>query len=187
MLSITDLKKGTLVSVDNQPWRVVDYSQKVMGRGGSIVNVKLKNLVNGSTLDKTYKGNDSVQSADISMTSAQFLYSNSSLYSFMTNTDYDTITVNSDLLRGYEGFMYEGLIVNILKFNGSIVGVELPKNVDMKVTEAYDVVRGNTTGNISKIVKVSTGMEVSVPQFIKVGDSISIDTGTGQYRERTSS
>jgi elongation factor P len=187
MLSITNLKKGTLVSVDDQPWRVVEYSQKVMGRGGSIVNVKLKNLVSGSTLDKTYKGNDLVQAADVLMASAQFLYNDGDDYNFMSNNDYETIIVDSNLIGGNEKFLYEGIGVNILKFNGSVVGIELPKNVDMKVIEAHDVVKGNTTGALSKIVKVSTGMEISVPQFIKVGDIISVDTGTGQYRERVSS
>jgi elongation factor P len=187
MLSITDLKKGTLVTIDSQPWRVVEYSQKVLGRGGSIVNIKLKNIINGSTLDKTYKGNDSVDSADVTLVASQFLYKDGDNYNFMSDADYETIVVSSDLIDVNEGFLQEGLQVNLLKFNNNIVGIELPKNVQMEVIEAHDIVKGNTTGALSKIVKVSTGMEVSVPQFIKTGDLISVDTASGEYRERISS
>ena len=157
-LSITDLKKGTMISLNGFPWRVTDYSQKSVGRGGSIVNVKLKNMVDGSTLDKTYKGNDAVDAADVNTIAVQYLYSDDSDYYFMRDDNFETI--------------------------GVPLGVDMPKNVELEVIEAQDVVKGNTTGSLTKIVTLSTGIELDVPQFIKQGDTVSVDTSNCSYRER---
>lgn len=183
-LSITNLKKGTIISLNGMPWKVTDYSQKVIGRGGSIVNVKIKNMIDGSTLDKTYKGNDIIESAEVSIVPVQYLYSDDTDYYFMRDDNFDTISVNLFVDPNAIKYLYEGISIGLLSFNDSIVGIDMPKNVDLEVTEAHDVVKGNTTGSLTKSVIVSTGIEVLVPQFIKQGDIISIDTSNGTYRER---
>lgn len=183
-LSITDLKKGTMISLNGFPWRVTDYSQKSVGRGGSIVNVKLKNMVDGSTLDKTYKGNDAVDAADVNTIAVQYLYSDDSDYYFMRDDNFETIGVPFGVDADAKKYLTEGLRMGLLSFNNVVVGLDLPKNVELEVIEAQDVVKGNTTGSLTKIVTLSTGIELDVPQFIKQGDVISVDTSNCSYRER---
>lgn len=183
-LSITDLKKGTIFQLDNVPYRVVEYSQKVMGRGGSIVNVKIKSLLDGKVLDKTFKGNDSVESADIQNSNAQFLYSDDKNLFFMDASTYETFDVPRVILGDQSQYLSEGLEVVSQTFNGKVISVELPKNVYLKVEYAEDAVKGDTSSSITKDAKLETGATVKVPAFIKTGDIISVDTTTGNYRER---
>ena len=182
--SITDLKKGVIVSISGTPWRVTDYSQKVMGRGGSIVNVKLKNLVNGSTLDKTYKGNDSVELASVDNVACQYLYADNDSYFFMNEQTFETVDIPKDVDLDAEKILTEGTRLNLIYFDGRPISIDMPKNLELEVVEAEDVVRGNTSGPVTKKAKVSTGLELSVPQFIKTGDIISVDTASLSYRER---
>lgn len=183
-LSITELKKGTIFQIDGVPYRVVEYGQKVLGRGGSIVNVKIKSLLDGKVLDKTFKGNDSVQAADIQNSNAQFLYSDDKNLFFMDATTYETFDVSKDILGEQGQYLSEGLEVVSQTFNGNVINVELPKNVYLKVDYAEDAVKGDTSSSVTKDAKLETGATVKVPAFIKTGDIISVDTTTGNYRER---
>lgn len=183
-LSITDLKKGTIFQLDGTPYRVVEYAQKVMGRGGSIVNVKIKSLVDGKVLDKTYKGNDTVESADIHNSNAQFLYSDDKNLFFMDGSTYETFDVPKDILGEQVKYLKEGLDVVSQNFNGNVINIELPKNVYLKVDYAEDAVKGDTSSALTKDARLETGTVVKVPAFIKTGDIISVDTTTGNYRER---
>lgn len=183
MLSPTDLKKGVVIQLDSKPFKVTEYSQKVMGRGGSIVNVKLKNLVDGSTLSKTFKGADKIEPADVIIRSAQYLYSDSQLH-FMDANTYEQFSVSLELGEGAKKYLKEGDNVGLQFFGNNVINVELPKNVDLKVTYCEDVVKGDTTSSITKDAKLETGITVKVPAFIKVGDVISVDTESGDYRER---
>ena len=183
-LSITDLKKGTIFQLDGEPYRVVDYSQKVMGRGGSIVNVRIKSLVDGKVLEKTFKGNEQVDSADVGRASVQFLYSDNAAFYFMNTDSYEQFELPADDMEDKAGYLREGDGLTALTFNGRIIGVELPKNVPLKVTYTENAVRGDTSSAITKDATLETGITVKVPAFIKQGDTISVDTATGAYRER---
>lgn len=183
-LGVTDLKKGAVFSFEGTPYRVVEYSQKVVGRGGSIVNVTIKSLLDGRQLQKTFKGNEQLDNVDLSYSNVQFLYSDNSGFHFMDNDSYEQIDLSEDVLGDQAGYLKEGDIVKAMKLDGNTVSVELPKNVYLKVTYAEDVVKGDTTSNVLKDAKVETGISVKVPAFIKVGDEISVDTETGAYRER---
>lgn len=183
-LSITDLKKGTIFQLDGTPYKVVEYGQKVMGRGGSIVNVKIKSLVDGKVLDKTFKGNDSVDSAEITNASAQFLYADDRNLFFMNNSTYETFEVAQPIVGEQSKFLKEGLEVVAQSFNGQVINVELPKNVYLTVEYTENAVKGDTSSAITKDAKLETGVTVKVPAFIKTGDIISVDTTTGNYRER---
>jgi elongation factor P len=182
-LSITNLRKGTIFQLDGVPYRVVEYSQKVMGRGGSTVNVKIKSLIDGKVLAKTFHGSDSVETADVSSRTMQYLYSDGSKFYFMDPDSYEQFELEAEAMEDKAGFMKEGDGVTAQFFSGRIINVELPKNVPLKVEYAENAVRGDTSSAITKDARLETGITVKVPAFIKTGDIISVDTSTGAYRE----
>lgn len=183
-LSITDLKKGTLFQWEGQPFRVVEYSQKVMGRGGSIVNVRIKSLLDGKVLEKTFKGNEQLAPADITSQTVQYLYNDSSTFFFMNQVSFDQFEVAADLVGDSAGYIKEGDSAQLQFFNSQPISVELPKNVPLKVTYTESAVKGDTSSAITKDATLETGLVVKVPAFIKQGDIISVDTATGAYRAR---
>jgi elongation factor P len=184
MLSPTDLKKGKVIELDGKPFRVVDYNQKVVGRGGSIVNVKIKNLIDGNVVARTFKGQEKVESAEVNKRTVQYLYSDSTKYYFMDPETFEQFELPADLIEDSSSYMKEGDSLILQSFNDTIINVELPKNVFLLVTYCEDVVKGDTTSSVLKDAKLETGLVVKVPSFIKTGDVISVDTETGAYRER---
>ncbi len=183
-LSITDLKKGTIFQLDGVPYRVMDYNQKVMGRGGSIVNVRIKSLLDGKVLEKTFKGNEQLDSADVATQNVQYLYNDSSTFYFMDEETFEQFEIPADIVGEGAGYLKEGDRAQAQLFNGIVISVELPKNVPLLVTYAEDVVKGDTTSSVLKDATVETGITVKVPAFIKQGDLIKVDTRTGEYLER---
>jgi elongation factor P len=183
-LSITDLKKGTIFQLEGVPYRVVEYSQKVMGRGGSIVNVRIKSLLDGKVLEKTFKGNEQIDSADVSNQNVQYLYNDGSTFFFMNEDSFEQFEVPADLVGDGAGYLKEGDKVSLQFFDERPINVELPKNVPLKVVYTENVVKGDTTTSIQKDAELETGITIKVPAFIKQDDVISVDTSTGTYRER---
>lgn len=183
-LGVTDLKKGTLFVWESTPYRVVEYGQKVMGRGGSIVNVKIKSLVDGKVLSKTFKGNEQLEPADVANKTVQYLYNDGANFFFMDDVTYEQFEIPADIIGDQAGYMKESDKVTAQLFNGNVINIELPKNVYLKVTYAEDAVKGDTTGSVLKDADLETGIKVRVPAFIKQGDVVSVDTETGAYRER---
>ena len=184
MYQPTDLKKGTVCQIDGKPYRVVEYGQKVMGRGGSIVNVKLKNLIDGSVIPKTFKGQDKIEPAEVNNKTVQYLYRDDETFYFMDPESFEQFELNADIVDTAAGYLKEGNELSLQFFDGKVINVELPKNLYLEVTYAEDVVKGDTTSSVLKDATLETGMTVKVPAFIKVGDVISVDTATGEYRER---
>lgn len=183
-LNITDLKKGVLFQLAGEPFRVVDYKQKVMGRGGSIVNVRVKSLLDGKVLEKTFKGNEQLDRADVASQSVQYLYNDASTFYFMNQKSFEQFEVPADLVSDNAAYIKEGDTVELQFFNDRPISVELPKNVPLKVTYAENAVKGDTSTSITKDATLETGLTIKVPAFIKTGDLISVDTTTGAYRER---
>ena len=183
-LGVTDLKKGQVFQMDGVPYRVVEYGQKVMGRGGSIVNVKIKSLLDGKVLSKTFKGNESIESADVNYRNVQFLYSDDTNFFFMDEETYEQFELPTDDMSEHKGYMKEGDKVQAQLFDGRVINIELPKNVPLKVVYTENVVKGDTTSSVLKNAELETGITVKVPAFIKDGDLISVDTTNGAYRER---
>ncbi len=184
MYQPTDLKKGVIVQLDGKPYRVVDYNQKVMGRGGSIVNVRLKNLIDGSVLPKTFKGQDKIEPAEVSTQSVQYLYNDGDTFYFMEPTSFEQFELATDLVDSAKDYLKEGDTLSLQFFDGKVINVELPKNLYLQVTYTEDVVKGDTTSSVLKDATLETGLVVKVPAFIKTGDVISVDTASGEYRER---
>ncbi len=183
-LGVTDLKKGQVFQMDGIPYRVTEYGQKVMGRGGSIVNVKIKSLLDGKVLAKTFKGNESIEAADITNKNVQFLYADDTSFHFMDDQSYEQFELPTEDMEDQKGYLKEGDTVQAQLFDGRVINIELAKNVPLKVTYTENVVKGDTTSNVLKDAELETGITVKVPAFIKDGDLISVDTVTGAYRER---
>lgn len=183
-LSITDLKKGVIFQWEGEPFRVVDYKQKVMGRGGSIVNVRIKSLLDGKVLEKTFKGSEQLDSADVTSQPVQYLYNDGSTFFFMNEDSFEQFEVPASLVGDNAGYVKEGDRIQLQFFNKRPISVELPKNVPLKVTYAEDAVKGDTSTSITKSATLETGIRIKVPAFIKQGDIVSVDTVTGAYRER---
>ena len=184
MYQPTDLKKGVVCQIDSQPYRVIDYNQKVMGRGGSIVNVKLKNLITCAVIPKTFKGQDKIEPAEVTSKTVQYLYNDGSAFFFMDPNSFEQFELSADLVDEAKNFMKEGDELALQFFDGKVITVEMPKNVYLEVTYTEAVVKGDTTSSVLKDATLETGAVVKVPAFIKVGDIISVDTSTGEYRER---
>jgi elongation factor P len=183
-LGVTDLKKGMVFAFEGTPYIVTEYSQKVMGRGGSIVNVKTKSLLDGKVIERTFKGNEQFDYVDLAYKNVQYLYNDGATFFFMDNESYEQFELASDVIGDQKGFLKEGDTVKAMLLDGNCVSVELPKNVYLKVVFAPDVVKGDTSSSVLKDVELETGITVKAPAFIKVGDEISVDTTTWEYRER---
>lgn len=184
MYQPTDLKKGTVVAIDGKPYRVVEYGQKVMGRGGSIVNVRLKNLIDGSVIPKTFKGADKIERAEVTTKSVQYLYQDGANYFFMDPESFEQFELSADTVDTAKDYLKEGDMLGLQFFDGRVINVELPKNLFLEVTYTEDVVKGDTTNAVQKDATLETGLSIRVPAFIKTGDIVSVDTETGAYRER---
>lgn len=183
-LTITQLKKGQIFQMEGVPYIVLEYNQKVMGRGGSIVAVKIKSLLDGKVLNKGFKGNDQVDAADITNQTVQYLYNDGSTYYFMNGDTFEQFEIAADIIGDQAGYLKEGDNVQAQLFDGRVINVELPKNVYLEVTYTENAVKGDTSSSIQKDATLETGVVVKVPAFIKTGDIISVSTDDGSYRER---
>lgn len=184
MYSPTDLKKGVVFQIDGQPYRVVEYNQKVVGRGGSIVSVKAKNLITGALLPKTFKGQDKIEPAEVSNKKVQYLYNDGDSFHFMDPETFDQFQLDKNIVDEASKFLKETEELNLQFFDGKVINIELPKNIWLEVSYTENVVKGDTTSSVLKDAQLETGATIKVPAFIKQGDVISVDTETGEYRER---
>ena len=166
MYQPTDLKKGVVFQMDGHPYKVVEYNQKVVGRGGSIVNVKIKNLITGSLLPKTFKGQDKVEPAEVNLQKVQYLYNDGDDFHFMDPETFEQFQLSKDIIEEAAGFLKEGEELSLQFFDGRVINIELPKNIFLKVVYAENVVKGDTTSSVLKDAELETGITVKVPAFI---------------------
>ena len=184
MYGPTDLKKNVLITLDGQPYKVVEYSQKVMGRGGSIVNVKVKNLITGALLPKTFKGQVKIEPAEVTTRKVQYLYKDDDKFYFMDPETFEQYELASDMVGDAKDYMRDGDEMEIQFYNGTAINLVLPKNIWLEVTYTETAVKGDTTSSVQKDATLETGVTIKVPAFIKTGDVVSVDTESGAYRER---
>ena len=184
MYGPTDLKKNVLITLDGQPYKVIEYSQKVMGRGGSIVNVRVKNLITGALIPKTFKGQEKIEPAEVTTKKVQYLYKDEDKFYFMDPSTFEQYELSNDLVGDSKDFMKDGDEMEIQSYNGSAINLTLPKNLWLEVTYTENAVKGDTSTSVMKDATLETGVVVKVPAFIKTGDVISVDTETYAYRER---
>lgn len=184
MFGPTDLKKNTLITLDGQPYKVVEYSQKVMGRGGSIVNVKVKNLITGALLPKTFKGQEKIEPAEVTTRKVQYLYNDGDKFYFMDPETFEQYELLAEMVGDAKDFMKEGDEMDIQFYNGAAINLQLPKNLWLAVTYTETAVKGDTSTSVMKDATLETGLVIKVPAFIKEGDVVSVDTETYEYRAR---
>ena len=164
--------------------KVIEYSQKVMGRGGSIVNVRVKNLITGALIPKTFKGQEKIEPAEVTTKKVQYLYKDEDKFYFMDPSTFEQYELSNDLVGDSKDFMKDGDEMEIQFYNGSAINLTLPKNLWLEVTYTENAVKGDTSTSVMKDATLETGVVVKVPAFIKTGDVISVDTETYAYRER---
>jgi elongation factor P len=180
----TDLKIGTLIELDNVPYRVTEYTHKAMGRGGAVVQVKIKNLLNGGVVEKSFRGSDKIAPAEVTRDSMQLLYREGTDLALMNNETYDQETVPADVLGDQSKWVADSSTVTVLKFKDKVIGMEIPNALYLKVTETEPGVRGDTATTALKPATLETGVQVMVPLFINEGDTIKVNTLSGAYLER---
>jgi len=184
MYSINDLKKEVLVALDGVPYRVVDSQHVSLGRGGAVMRTKLKNLLNGSVLERTFRAAEKIEPAEVSRNNMQFLYRDGQNFNFMNQETYDQESVPDSLLGDQSRFIAEGSSVSLLSFQGKVIGLEIPNSVYLKITHTEPGVRGDTATTAMKAATLETGVTVQVPLFVDEGDIIKVDTRNGGYLER---
>lgn len=184
MLSLNEIKLGKLIRISNEPYVVIRAEHHKMGRGGAVLKTKLKNVINGSVLEKTFQGNDKVEEAETEKKKANYMYKDENEAYFMDNGSYEQFNLDLEQIGDKIRFLKEGTDVDILYFEDKPMAVELPIKMVFKVTSAPPGVKGNSAGNVNKVVEIETGAEVSVPMFINEGDEIRINTDSGEYVER---
>lgn len=185
MLDITDLKTGVVIELEGAPYEVVRYQHTKLGRGGAILRTTLKNLLTGANIERTFRS-EKFNEADMSRSKAQFLYKDGDGYTFMDSKTFDQFDLKQEILGTNTNFLIEGQEAELVYFKGQPISVQLPLKMKFKVVQADPAVKGDTVTNPSKNAILETGMKIRVPMFVKVGDTILVDTRNGSYIERTS-
>ena len=184
-LGLNDIKKGSLIAIEGDPYLVMSVLHQHIGRGSSNTQLKAKNLVNGKIFDRTLKPSEVFEEAELERMDAEFIYARNSEYWFNeVGNPSNRFAIDGETLGGQSGFLKPQMTVRAIKFNGEIINVEVPIKVEYKVVEAPPNVRGNTAQGGTKQVVIETGAKVSTPMFVEMGDTIRVNTETGEYVER---
>jgi len=170
--------------MDSEPYEVVSYAQKVMGRGGSIINIKAKNLKTGANIPKTFSDNDKFEPADITTNNYDYLYNDGENYYFMSQDTYEQVSLEKATLAGTELFLVDGDKVSLQEFNGAPINVNLEPTTILEVTETPPGEKWDTATGGKKPATLSTWLVIQVPLFINIWDKLIIDTRTKEYRSR---
>ena len=185
MLSINDLKNGTIIILDNDPFLILSIKHQHLGRGGASVTAKIRNLRTGQVFDRTFKPSDEFEEAEVEKIKSRFLYENRGICCFdEINNPKNRFSFPRNDLGDSADFLKSNLEVSAIKFNGKIIGIELPIKVGYKVIEAPPSLRGNTASGGAKMVAIESGAKISVPLFIEEGDIVRVNTQTGLYEKR---
>ncbi|CEA00071.1 Elongation factor P [Jeotgalicoccus saudimassiliensis] len=184
MISVNDFKTGLTVEVEGNIWRVMDFQHVKPGKGAAFVRSKLKNLRNGSIQEKTFRAGEKVGRAQIDNMKMQYLYADGDSYVFMDNNTYDQISIPADQLEHELKFLKENMPVSIMMYGSETLGVELPKTVELEVTETEPGIKGDTASGASKSATLETGITIQVPLFVNQGDILVVNTEEGSYVSR---
>ena len=184
MVNVNDFKTGMSIKYEGNIYSVVDYQHVKPGKGAAFVKAKLKNLRTGAIIEITFNSSVKVVLAHIEKRDMQFLYSQGDTYYFMNMETYDQIEVKESQLGDDKKYLKENLVLNIISYEGEILGLQLPDKIEMVVTKTEPGVKGNTTNNAMKDAVLETGMTVKVPLFINEGETIIVSTKDGKYQSR---
>ena len=184
MYDTSNFRKGLKIEVDQKPYEIVDFLHVKPGKGGAFVRTKLRNMLNGRVVDRTFRSGEKVGRPDVKETEMQYLYKDGDNYCLMDNKTYDQILISEDQIGEAKSFLIENETVSVLLLDEKPIGVELPIFVELTVADTEPGIKGDTASKVTKPATLETGAVMSVPIFINVGDKIKVDTRTGSYVER---
>lgn len=184
MSSTQDIRKGLKIQIDGVPYHVTEHQFVKPGKGQSFTRVKIRNLLTGNTIERTWKSGESVELADVEERRMTYSWDEGDSFVFMDTNTGDQLNVMKDKVGEDARFLSEGLEVDVTLFNGIAIGIEMPGSVVLQVKSSEPGIKGDTASGATKPATVSTGTTVNVPLFIKEGEWIKVDTSTGQYLER---
>jgi elongation factor P len=184
VIDVNELRNGVTFELDGQLYKVLEYSHHKPGRGKATIRVKIRDMVSGSILEKTFNSSDRVQDVRLEYRVAQFLYRDGDIFHFMDTDTYEQPELGIDTLGDAANYMTEGLQVKLTFHEGRPLDIELPTSVDLRVEEAEMAVKGDTATGANKTVTTETGLKVQVPLFVQSGDVIRVDTRSGTYITR---
>ena len=184
MYSVADLRKGLKITLDGDPYLVVAFDFTKPGKGQALYRTKMRNMINGTLLDRTYRSGETFEPASLEERKMQYLYKEENSYCFMDNENFEQISISEDAIGEAKNFLIDNLEADILLFKDKPIGVSLPNFVNLRVIETTPWLKGDTTGSDSKPATVETGYVLRVPPFIEEGELITIDTRTGDYSTR---
>ncbi len=182
--SAGDFRNGTTFEMDGVVYRIVEFQHVKPGKGSAFVRTKIKNVITGSVLEKTFNPSDKFPAAEVEKKEMQYLYNDGDLYYFMDNTTYEQTPLNADQIGDSLKFLKENMDVKLLSIKGKVFAIELPISVELVVEYTEPGFAGNTATTSGKPARLENGYEVQVPMFVNTGDVVRIDTRTGEYMER---
>lgn len=184
MISAGDFRNGVTFEMDGNVMQVIEFQHVKPGKGAAFVRTKVRNVITGGVVEKTFNPTEKYPTAYIERRDMQYLYSDGDLYYFMDNENYEQLPINKSVLSDNFKFVKENTDVKVLSYKGNVFGVEPPFFVDLEITKTDPGFKGNTATNTTKPAILETGAEIRVPLFLDEGDKIRIDTRTGEYMER---
>jgi elongation factor P len=184
MYETSDIRKGLKIQIDGEPYAVVEFQFVKPGKGTAFTRTRIKNLITGAVLDRTFRTGEKLEPANIEEREMQFLYHEGDSYHFMDTSTYDQMIITDDVLGDSAQLMPDNINVTVLIFNERPVGVTLPNFVELEVTHTEPGIKGDTASGATKPATLSTGAVINVPLFIEEGEILKIDTRTGEYIER---
>ena len=184
MISAGDFRNGVTLEIDGNVVQILEFQHVKPGKGAAFVRTKLKNVINGGVVEKTFRPTEKFPQARIDRVDMQYLYSDGDLFYFMNVETYDQIAINQETIGDALKFVKENEMVKVCSYNGSVFAIEPPLFVELEITETEPGFAGNTAQGATKPATVETGAQVSVPLFVNQGDKIKIDTRTGEYLSR---
>ena len=184
MVTAGDFRNGVTFEMEGNVYQIIEFQHVKPGKGAAFVRTKIRNVIAGSVVEKTFNPSDKFPTAFVERKDMEFSYSDDGLYYFMDPESYELVPVNASELGDNFKFVKENMVCKILSYKGKIFGVEPPTFVELQITETDPGFKGDTATNALKPAKLETGAEIRVPLFINEGDMIRIDTRTGEYMER---
>jgi elongation factor P len=184
MVSTNDLKNGMVLNLDGQLWSVIWFQHHKPGKGGAVMRTKLKNVASGAVVERTFRADEKVDQAVVDKREMSYLYHDGTHYVFMDSQTYDQLSVEEDEIGENKNWLTEGQVATLSLYEGRPVAVELPASVELKIEHTDPGVKGDRVSGAMKPATLSTGVTVQVPLFIESGESIRVDTRTGEYLTR---
>ncbi|MBA4391436.1 MAG: elongation factor P [Syntrophus sp. (in: bacteria)] len=184
VISTSEFRKGVRVLMDNEPFLIVDFQHVNPGKGGAFVRTRLKSFISGNVLDRTFRSGEKLDVPDMEEKQMQFLYKEGTDYHFMNENTYEQIFIDEKSLGDTKNYLKEGMVAMILFYQGKTLGVDMQNFVELLIVQTEPGVKGNTAQNATKPAVLETGYAIQVPLFVEEGDTVRIDTRTGDYMDR---